>query len=112
MLPTLLHSSDFCSWILVPSQTSPSDGERVKGTHSHEGGWEQELIHRQQSQRCQGTSLLAKVEEGPGGPAEDELLHHTRVAPAKGFSGRSLVPRTSLKMFLSWSLKDKGCVVS
>lgn len=43
MFPTLLHSNDFCSWILVPSQTSPSDGATVKGTHSHEGGWEQEL---------------------------------------------------------------------
>lgn len=52
--------------------------------------------------------------EGPGGPAEDQLLHRIRVTPVKGFSGCSLavlVPCTRLRLFLSRGLKDKGCLV-
>ena len=113
----LWHSSDFCSRIPAPSQTGLGNGERVKATGSHEEGWEQEFMCRQQSQRCQGMSLLfAEVEEQKGqrSNAEDQLLHHIRVAPVTGFSGCSLaavVPCNSMRVFLSWALKDKGCLV-
>lgn len=73
----------------MPSQTSLSNGARVKATGSHEEGWEQEVCAGS-SPRCQGTStLFAEVEEqeGRGGDAEDQLLHHIRVAPVTGFSG-------------------------
>lgn len=48
----------------MPSQTGLGNGARVETTGSHEEGWEQEHIYRQQSQTCQGMSLLlAEVEE-------------------------------------------------
>lgn len=56
----------------MPIQTGAGNGARAKGTGSHEEGWEQEFMHRQESQRCQGMSLLlAEVEEQKA--QEDQL---------------------------------------
>lgn len=115
--PILRRSSDFCSSIPVPSQTSLGNGARVKVTGSHEEGWEQEVMCRQWSPRCQGMStLFAEVEEeeGRGGDAEDRLIRRVRAAPGTGLSGCSLaaaVPCNSMGVFLNQTLKDKGCLV-
>lgn len=67
MSSTLHHSINFCSWIAVPSHIGLSNGARVKATSSHKDGWEQELMCRQQSQRCQGMSLLFEEAEEQDG---------------------------------------------
>lgn len=54
--------------------------------------------------------LFVEVEEQEG-DAEDWLLG---AAPVTGFSGcrlAAVVPQNSVRVFLSWALKDKCCLV-